>query len=94
LVQANGEVIGEMEGTFSKPMQVGNGKTVPPTGKKFKLTMCTVGHWKDGKMMRISFWDNSHSKTNRLSSITMHVEGSRQQKYYAIVGVIEKEFHS
>jgi hypothetical protein len=52
-------VVGEMEGTFSKPMPVGNGKTIPPTGKKFKLSMCTVGHWKGGKMIEeYLFWDN------------------------------------
>ena len=52
-------VIGEMEGTFSKPMPIGNGKTISPTGKKFKLSMCTVGHWKDGKMIEeYLFWDN------------------------------------
>jgi predicted ester cyclase len=52
-------VIGEMEGTFSAPMPIGNGKTIPPTGKKFKLSMCTVGHWKDGKMIEeYLFWDN------------------------------------
>lgn len=44
-------VIGEMEGTFSKPMPIGNGKTIPPTGKKFKLSMSTIGQWKDGKMI-------------------------------------------
>lgn len=52
-------VIGEMEGTFSNPMPIGNGKTIPPTGKKFKLSMCTVGHWKDGKMVEeYLYWDN------------------------------------
>lgn len=53
-------VIGEMEGTFSKPMPIGNGKTIVPTGKKFKLSMTTVGHWgKDGKMSEeYLFWDN------------------------------------
>lgn len=52
-------VVGEMEGTFSKPMSTGDGKTIPPTGKKFKLSMCTVGHWKDGKMIEeYLFWDN------------------------------------
>ena len=44
-------VIGEMEGTFSKPMDMGNGKIIQPTGKKFKLSMSTIGHWKDGKMI-------------------------------------------
>ena len=52
-------VIGEMEGTFSKPMDIGNGKTIPPTGKKFKLSMSTIGHWKDGKMIEeYLHWDN------------------------------------
>ncbi|WP_306350882.1 ester cyclase [Flavobacterium sp. '19STA2R22 D10 B1'] len=52
-------VIGEMEGTFTKPMPIGNGKFIPPTGKKFKLPMCTVGKWKDGKMIEeYLFWDN------------------------------------
>ena len=52
-------VIGEMEGTFSKPIAIGNGKTIPPTGKKFKLTMSTIGHWKDGKMIEeYLHWDN------------------------------------
>ena len=52
-------VVGEMEGTFSNPMPVGNGKTIPPTGKKFKMRMCTIGQWKDGKMIEEHlFWDN------------------------------------
>ena len=52
-------VVGELEGTFTKPMVIGNGKTIPPTGKKFKLSMCTVGHWKGGKMIEeYLFWDN------------------------------------
>lgn len=52
-------VIGEMEGTFSQPMPIGNGKTIPPTNKKFKLSMATIGHWKDGKMFEeYLFWDN------------------------------------
>ena len=52
-------VIGTMEGTFTQPMPIGNGKTIPPTSKKFKLQMSTVGHWKDGKMIEeYLFWDN------------------------------------
>lgn len=52
-------VIGEMEGTFSQPMPIGNGKTIPPTNKSFKLSMATIGHWKDGKMFEeYLFWDN------------------------------------
>lgn len=53
-------VIGEMEGTFSAPMPIGGGKTIPPTGKNFKLSMCTIGHWKDGKMSEeYLFWITS-----------------------------------
>ncbi len=48
-----------MEGTFSKPMPIGDGKFIQPTGKTFKLPMCTVGHWKNGVMIEESlFWDN------------------------------------
>jgi len=59
---ANGEwtsVIGVMEGTFTKPMPIGDGKTVAPTGKAFRLVMCTVGHWTNGVMdEEYLFWDN------------------------------------
>jgi len=52
-------VIGELEGTFSEPMPIGNGKTIPPTGKKFKLSMATIGHWDGDKMTEeYLFWDN------------------------------------
>jgi len=52
-------VIGEVQGTFSQPMPAGDGKTIPPTGKKFKFSMATIGHWKDGKMIEeYLFWDN------------------------------------
>src|ERR1041385_5690906 len=50
---------GYILGTFSKPMPVGKGKTIKPTGKSFKLPMCTGGHWKDGKMIAENlYWDN------------------------------------
>jgi hypothetical protein len=59
---ASGEwtsVVGIMEGTFTKPMPTPDGKTIAPTGKPFKLTMCTVGHWKNGVMdEEYLFWDN------------------------------------
>jgi hypothetical protein len=52
-------VVGEMEGTFSRPMPVGDGKSIPPTFKKFKLKMCTVGHWQGGKLIEeYLFWDD------------------------------------
>lgn len=53
-------VTGIMTGTFTKPMPVGNGKFIQPTGKKFVLPMCTVGHWKDGVMIEEwLYWDNA-----------------------------------
>ena len=59
---SNGEwtaVTGVFEGTFTKPMPVGNGKFIQPTGKAFKMPMCTIGHWKDGVMIEeYLFWDN------------------------------------
>ena len=52
-------VIGIMEGTFTQPLPTGDGKSSPPTGKAFKITMCTVGHWKGGVMdEEYLFWDN------------------------------------
>jgi hypothetical protein len=59
---SNGEwtaVTGVFEGTFTKPMPVGPGKFIQPTGKAFKMPMCTIGHWKDGVMIEeYLFWDN------------------------------------
>lgn len=53
-------VIGVMAGTFTKPMPVGDGNFIQPTGKKFSINMCTVGHWKDGVMIEEwLFWDNA-----------------------------------
>jgi len=52
-------VTGVMTGTFSAPMPIGGGKFIQPTGKSFKLPMCTVGIWKDGVMVEeYLFWDN------------------------------------
>jgi hypothetical protein len=59
---SNGEwtaVTGIMEGTFTKPMPIGNGKFIQPTGKSFRLPMCTIGHWVNGTMNEeYLFWDN------------------------------------
>lgn len=52
-------VTGIMEGTFTKPMPIGNGKFIQPTGKSFKLPMATIGIWKDGTMTEeYLYWDN------------------------------------
>jgi SnoaL-like polyketide cyclase len=54
-------VIGIMEGTFTKPMPVPNGKPIPPTGKAFKLSMATIGRWNAQGTMdeEYLFWDNA-----------------------------------
>ena len=52
-------VIGVMEGTFTKPMPIGDSKVIQPTGKPYRITMCTVGHWRDGVMdEEYLFWDS------------------------------------
>jgi len=61
---ANGEwtaVVGVMEGTFTQPMPLPDGTSIPPTGKAFKLSMTTVGHWNAAGVMTEEhlFWDNA-----------------------------------
>jgi SnoaL-like polyketide cyclase. len=52
-------VTGFIEGTFSKPMPLPNGNSIPATGKSFKLPMVTIGLWKNGVMYEEHlFWDN------------------------------------
>jgi hypothetical protein len=52
-------VMGIMTGTFSQPMPTPDGKTIPPTGKSFRLLMTTVARW-EGETMAHEwlFWDN------------------------------------
>jgi hypothetical protein len=54
-------VVGIYEGTFTKPMPIGGGKFIQPTGKKLKMMMCTVGHWNKAGQMdeEFLFWDNA-----------------------------------
>ena len=52
-------VTGVFEGTFTKPMSIGGGKFIQPTGKAFKMPMATVGLWENGVMIEEHlFWDN------------------------------------
>ena len=52
-------VMGVLQGHFSQPMPIGNGKTLPPTGKAFTLSMTTIGRWEHGVMVEEwLFWDN------------------------------------
>ncbi len=53
-------VMGVMEGTFTEPMPIGDGKFIQPTGKSFKISMVTIGLWNDEGVMyeEYLFWDN------------------------------------
>jgi hypothetical protein len=57
-------VVGQMEGTFTKPMPIGDGKFIQPNNKTFKIGMATISHWnKDGTMdEEYLFWDNDTYK--------------------------------
>ena len=51
-------VTGIVEGTFTGTMTAPDGTTIPPTGKSFKIGMCTVARWKDGRIVEeMLFWD-------------------------------------
>jgi uncharacterized protein (TIGR02246 family) len=43
--------IARYTGTMTGPMVAADGTEIPPTGKSFDVDFCTVGHWKDGKMV-------------------------------------------
>ncbi len=52
-------VTGVFEGTFTKPMPIGDGKFIQPTGKAFNMPMATIGIWENGVMIEEHlFWDN------------------------------------
>ncbi|MCB9686362.1 MAG: ester cyclase [Alphaproteobacteria bacterium] len=53
-------VVGRMQGTFTEPMPIGEGQSIPATGKAFDLRMVTVGHWTEAGVMdeEYLFWDN------------------------------------
>lgn len=52
-------VAGFMTGTFTQPMPKGDGTFIQPTGKAFKLPMCTIGRWENGVMVEeFLYWDN------------------------------------
>ncbi|TMA30287.1 MAG: ester cyclase [Deltaproteobacteria bacterium] len=54
-------VTGFLLGTFTQPMPIGNGKTISPTGKAYKLPMATIGHWNNEGTMdeEYLYWDNA-----------------------------------
>ena len=49
-----------LEGTFTKPMTLPDGKTIQPTGKAYRIPLATLGHWNKGGIMfeEFLFWDN------------------------------------
>lgn len=53
-------VIAQMKGTFTKPMPTSHGNRIPPTGKRFTITACTIAHWNKSGLMdeEYLFWDN------------------------------------
>lgn len=53
-------VTGWIEGTFTKPMMLGEGKSIAPTGRAYRIPMATIGRWsKDGVMVEeFLYWDN------------------------------------
>jgi len=49
---------GVMTGTFSQPMPLPGGGSIPPTNKAVNITMCTIGHWNGDTMDEEHlFWD-------------------------------------
>ncbi|TXH66127.1 MAG: hypothetical protein E6Q88_12650 [Lysobacteraceae bacterium] len=61
---ADGEwtaVMGWLEGTFTRPMVLADGKTVPASGKAYRIPMVTIGHWNKAGIMfeEYLFWDNA-----------------------------------
>jgi len=52
-------VPGMMQGTFTRPMPVGKGGFIQPTGKKYAIDMVTVGIWNRRGTMdeEFLFWD-------------------------------------
>lgn len=49
-----------MEGTFTQPMPIEEGKTIPSTGKAYGIRMATFSHWNSQGLMdeEFLFWDN------------------------------------
>lgn len=52
-------VIGEVEGTFTRPMRLGHARSIQPTMHPFRYPMTTIGRWRNGVMVEeFLFWDN------------------------------------
>lgn len=53
-------VQGVMTGTFTRPLDLGNGRVIQPTGRRFTLSMVTIARWENGLMKQEwLYWDNA-----------------------------------
>lgn len=54
-------VSGTLEGTFTQPLHLPDGSSIPPTNKPFKIQMVTVAHWNKQGLMDHEWllWDNA-----------------------------------
>jgi predicted ester cyclase len=53
-------VVGTISGTFTKPMVLSDGTSIPPTGKKARMRMATFARWKNDQIAEeILFWDRA-----------------------------------
>jgi SnoaL-like polyketide cyclase len=52
--------VGIFGGTFTQPMPIGGGNTIPPTGKPFKINFSTTAHWTQEGVLNEEYllWDN------------------------------------
>lgn len=50
----------DVEGTFSQPMQLADGSSIPPTGRRYSYTLATIARWKGELIVEEHlFWDNA-----------------------------------
>ncbi|WP_052496543.1 ester cyclase [Pedobacter lusitanus] len=50
--------VSELVGTHTGPLDLGNGRVIPPTGKKIHVLFCTVANFVDGRVNKeYLFWD-------------------------------------
>jgi predicted ester cyclase len=53
-------VVGIISGTFTQPMVLTDGTTIPPTGKKARMKMATFARWNNDQIAEeILFWDRA-----------------------------------
>lgn len=51
-------VVGEMRGSFTRPLPAAEGRLIQPNGRSVALRLAVVSRWKDGRIARkYLFWD-------------------------------------